>query len=331
MIAGSLGLLVCGIAMSAFFSGSETGFYRASRTRLVLDAMEGDRISHRLLFFVNRPTLFVATALVGNNVSNYLVSLSIVLLTRALAGPGTAAEMGASLMLTPLIFVYGELLPKNLYYQAPNRLLRRSAPLFWLFAVLLAPVTALLWILGLGLERLVGQSPTRVLLALAKKELADMLLEGEAAGILRPAQLEMSQNFFALATRHVTEWMTPLADVQMIDEHWPRSVARQHARGAGPNFRVVGNLQTGLPTGYLDAVEMLVSQESPSLKPLIQPLLEIPNDSLYSEVVLMLHANRTEVAGIVDELGQIVGIVQRADLLRPVLGETLESLLVPRA
>ncbi|MDA7903960.1 DUF21 domain-containing protein, partial [Mariniblastus sp.] len=106
-------LLLLGIFLSAFFSGCETGFYRASRVRFVIAGLDGDLISQYLIKLFNNPTLFVATTLIGNNVANYLTSLAIVLLAQQMTG-SNAAEMLAPILLSPLLFVYGELLPKNL-------------------------------------------------------------------------------------------------------------------------------------------------------------------------------------------------------------------------
>ena len=76
------------------------------------------------------------------------------------------------IVMSPLLFVYGELLPKNLFYQAPNFLLRFCAPLFLFFTIVFAPAAAILWAMGQLLERLVGQSPEKIRLTLARKELA---------------------------------------------------------------------------------------------------------------------------------------------------------------
>ena len=72
-------MFVVGVFLSGFFSGSETGFYRASRVRFVMDGLDGDRISRFMLWLFNNPTMFVATTLTGNNVANYMVSLATVL------------------------------------------------------------------------------------------------------------------------------------------------------------------------------------------------------------------------------------------------------------
>ena len=65
-------IFLTGLLLSAFFSGAETGFYRVTRVRLLLDGLAGDPIARGLLWLTNNPALFVATALVGNNLANYL-------------------------------------------------------------------------------------------------------------------------------------------------------------------------------------------------------------------------------------------------------------------
>lgn len=327
MIALWLILLAAGIGLSAFFSGSETGFYRASRTRLVLDAMEGQSTSRQLLFFFNRPTLFVATALVGNNVANYLVSLAIVLLTKSLVGAGVFVEMGASIVFAPVVFVYGELLPKNLFYQAPNMLLRRVSLAFRGFAVLLAPVSAILWLMSRLLELLFGQSPTGIRLALAKKELGDVMHEGHAAGILQPTQLELSQNFFDVATLPVTRWMIPLARLALVDPDLKPRQIRDLAGQGNQNRILVADRKTGLPAGTVSLVEWLIQPAGVSLTAMMQPLMEVRSDTPHGEVILMMQTNRTELAGVVDPTGRLVGVVSREALLEPVLGHSLGDLL----
>ena len=107
----------CIIFLSAFFSGMETGFYRAARVRLVLDGMSGDKVASSLLWMTNNPTLFVATTLIGNNLANYLASLAVVLGMHLLANPAMPfADVMAAIMLAPVVFVYGELLPKKLFF-----------------------------------------------------------------------------------------------------------------------------------------------------------------------------------------------------------------------
>ena len=191
-------LVAVGLFLSGFFSGLETGFYRVTRIRLVLDALGGDPIARGLLWLTNHASIFVATTLVGNNLANYLTSLAIVMGVQSIVygegpGHGHVAELIAPLALAPLLFVYGELLPKNLFLHAPNRLLRKGGPLFLLFVPLFFPVSIFLWGLNRILASFAAEAPEEVRLRIARRELRRALEEGHEVGILHPSQVELKK------------------------------------------------------------------------------------------------------------------------------------------
>src|SRR6056300_1297885 len=76
-VLGTMLLFLVGLRLSAFFSGVETGFYRISVLRLNIDSQAGDKVASRLLWFIQNPSRFVATCLVGNNVANYVTTLAV--------------------------------------------------------------------------------------------------------------------------------------------------------------------------------------------------------------------------------------------------------------
>ena len=242
MIWIALGLGICGLFLSAFFSGSETGFYRATRLRLVLDAMAGDRIARGLLFLTNHPALFVATALVGNSVANYMISLATVIaMGRVFPLVPEAAEIMASIVLAPIVLVYGELLPKNLFLQAPNRLLRRGGGLFLFFVVLFFPLAGLLWVLGRLLARVTRTSHEPVRLVLAQRELRRILAEGHEAGILHPAQQSLAHGILAVARKPVRQFLTPPGQMVQVRADMGKQavlrLARAEPYGRAPRCR----------------------------------------------------------------------------------------------
>ena len=107
------------------------------------------------------------------------------------------------------MLVYGELLPKNLYLQAPNRLLRRGGALFLFFVVLFFPLAGLLWLLGRLLARATRTSHEPIRLVLAQRELRQILAEGHEAGILHPAQQSLAHGILAVARKPVRQFLTP--------------------------------------------------------------------------------------------------------------------------
>jgi len=313
----SLGLV--GLFLSAFFSGSETGFYRATRLRLVLDAMGGDYVSRGLLWLTNHPSIFVATTLVGNNLANYLTSLAIVLGAQAVVTtPGHAAELLAPLVLAPLLFVYGELLPKSLFLKAPNRLLRRGAPLFLAFTLLFLPVSAMLWGLNKLLARLVGQSFEEARLGLARRELRRVMDEGHQAGILYPSQRHLAQGIFALAGDRVTRFLTPLREMPRARTDMTRDdVLRLAGRYRVSVVPVESPEGPGRLAGYVRVIELATSPTE-ALAPL-HPLIEIPTEATHLDALMRLQTARESLARVVDDRGETLGVVSIDRLREPLL------------
>ena len=325
MIFVALGLLAVGVFLSASFSGSETGFYRASRVRLVIASLDGDRFSTWLLKLINQPSAFVATMLIGNNVANYMTSLAIVLLTHAFT-TSPVAEMMAPIIFAPLLFVYGELLPKNLFYLAPNFMLRLVSPLILCSAVLFAPVAGVLWGLNLLLERLVGWSPQRVRTVLARKELQEVIEEGLEAGILHPTQRQLGQNFFVVASKPVKDVCTPLLRMVAVKVDTPRDRALKLARSKKlPDIPVFEGTRSNL-IGYVRTVDLLVDNSRKITAKKLEPLMTIPSRELFGEAILQMQANRQTLARVVGAGGQTVGLLSIDQLTDPLLAGPLGSL-----
>ena len=315
MIAG-ITLFLLGLLLSAYFSGCETGFYRVTRVRLLLDGMAGDTIAKSLLWLTNNPALFVATTLVGNNLANYVTSLAIVLVTRdVLQGESHFMQLLVPVALSPVVFVYGELLPKNLFYHAPNLLLRRGGPFFLLFAGLFAPVSAVLWSLGRLLAWVVGEAPLRVRLALARKELQEVLEEGHQVGILRPAQRSLAQSLFAVASRPVREFSVPVSRVAPVRQGAAKTdvfrLARRHRAAVWP---VAEERQRKL-IGYVRIVDLYLDDSTQV--DAVRPLIQIPENESHIAALIRLQEEKEELACVVDEGGTTVGLLYADQLTTP--------------
>ncbi|MCA9266947.1 MAG: DUF21 domain-containing protein [Planctomycetales bacterium] len=316
MIAIVLMLLV-GVFLSAFFSGSETGMYRATRVRLVIKALGGSYVARGLLWLTNNPSLFVATTLIGNNLANYVVSLAIVLAVQNLFGASAVAELLAPVALAPLLFVYGELLPKNLFYHAPNLLLQRCGPLFLFFTLLFLSIAVLLWLVGRLLESLLGQSPQRVRLALARSELTKMLEEGHQACVLSPAQRRLAQGLFSAANVPVVQYCLPAARLATVRKGASKSevfrLARRHrlaalaVEDAAPGGREL--------VGYVRVIDLHL--EAGDTVDEVRPLIEIPATLSHVAALIKLETSGELLARVVDAHGATVGLLNVRKLTEP--------------
>ena len=210
VLAGVLGTI--GLLLSAFFGGTETGFYRVSRIRVQLDAIEGNRLAQWLLHLLNHPSLFIATILLGNNIANYTVSTASVILVQAVfATTGNSAEILATLLLTPFLFVYGEMFPKYVFMQIPEKAFRYAFPLFLVFLVLLLPISSIIWLLNRGFAYLLGEKHEPLQKRLARRELAKRFDEGHEHGLILSSQRQLTRNVFNVASHSILHYMTPIS------------------------------------------------------------------------------------------------------------------------
>ena len=318
-------LFALGVFLSAFFSGSETGFYRASRVRFVMDSIDGDRVSKNMVWLFNNPALFVATTLVGNNFANYLVSLAIVLAVGIVFPSNGSAEVIAPIAIAPALFVYGELLPKSMFFMAPNSMLRKASPLFQVFTALFAPVSAVLWSLARFLEQMLGQSPEKVRLALAKHELQDVLDEGQEVGLLHPSQRLLGQNFFLVASKPVSEVCTPLARLRSLPVNTERKEILKFAKRHRLSEITLVEIGTARPVGYVRTVDLLVKIGNPEAEE-PKDFFCINRNEMFGEALLQMQANRETMALVVTDQNEPVGVLNINQLTDPLLKGPLGSL-----
>jgi putative hemolysin len=309
----ALALFFGALSMNAFFSGTETGFFRLSRLRLVMEARSGDRWSRVLLWFVNQPSIFVATALVGNNLANDLTSLSVVMATeRIWPQGGTLGSIIPPLLVTPFMFICGDLLPKNIFYNAPNRLMRRCTPLAVVFAVLFAPITFVLWLLSLVLQLFTREGPQELRLSLARRELNMMLVEGHEAGILRPVQRTLAQTMLAVAGRPVKNFASPAGRVVRVTTTMSRSdmlrIAQRHRRSLLP---LEDTHQKRQLVGFIRTID-LIFDENGALKP--EPFVTLSENETFLSALGKLGVAQDALGRLVDAAGQTVGFVTGREL-----------------
>jgi len=306
-------LFVLGLSLSAFFSGSETGFYRVSRTRLVLDGLSGSRMARWMIWLLNHPAIFVATTLVGNNLANYVTSLAIVMGVAVWFGVGSSAELLGPICLTPIVFVLGELLPKYLFYHAPYRLLTAARPPLFLATVLLSPVSLILGLLGRVLQTVTGQTPFRLRLAMARGELEQVLKHGHEAGILVAGQRSLAQRLFEVGSEPAISFGVPADRLAIVSAPVDVEDARNKARRHNHPMILVKD-QSGI-IGFLWYADLC--REHPKLE--CQPVLNGRSDDRHLQLLLSLYDSASEIAILTDDNAKIRSVVTRRQLMQPLI------------
>ncbi len=313
-VIGALLLFLLGLRLSAFFSGSETGFYRLSFLRLSIDANAGDEVARRLLHFARNPSHFVGTTLVGNNLANYLTTLAIGLFVVSLY-PEQAdwLEIAATVALSPLVFVFGELVPKNLYYRAPHALLRRDAKwivfFYRLFFVISIP---LIWLTKL-IERVGGAEKPTLELVLGRNRLVQVLSYGQREGLLTDTQGRLVHGLLKTAPLPVTTAMTAAARVAGVPENASVDRVAQVALQTGLSLVPVRRADSATEWhGYVRLADLKVAKKP--LAEAIRPMPRVVPSCSRLEALLSMRNAEAAFCAVVDN-DRVVGVVSERRLI----------------
>lgn len=306
-------LFAGGLRLSAFFSGMETGFYRISFPRLTIDAQAGDRVAQRLLWFARHPSAFVATTLVGNNLANYLTTFAISMGVLLFFGRvSEAVEVGSTMLLSPMVFLFGELLPKNLYYRAPMTLLRRDSTLFAAFYWLLLPASWPLVGVTRMIERIAPSTGKRTELLLGRSHLVQLMTQGRREGLLTDVQNRLANGVLQIAPQPVIGSMTPANRVLGVSERAGRQQILDYARRFGTPVVAIHHDES--PEDWYAYVRVVdVALTSKPVAGLFRPMPIISPGASKLDALQMLKIEG-EVLGVVKDGEHVRGIVSSRSL-----------------
>jgi len=323
-----IGLVVLLVVVNAGFAGSEVALISLREGQLRRLEQEGDR--GRLVARLARdPNRFLSTIQIGITLAGFLASAAAAVslaqpLVPLLGFLGRAAEPAAvvlvTLVLTYLTLVVGELAPKRIALQRPERWARRAArPL----AVLSALTRPAVWLLSRStdlLVRLAGADPSRQREAVTEEEVRDLIATG---GVFRPEQRRILSEAIEIGERRLSDVLVPRRDVVAV----PAGASVQEAietlvsttHGRAPVYR--GDLDDVLG---LTTLQDLIGAEG-SVADHVRPVVALPESMGVLDTLRRLQAEREQLAIVINEYGGTEGIVTVEDLLEELVGEIYDE------
>ncbi len=324
------------LVMSAFFSGSETALTASSRAKLKAQADKGSRGAKAAMTVTEDRERMIGALLLGNNIVNILsASLATALMTRVFGDSGVAL---ATLVMTALVLIFGEVMPKTLAITFPEPVATRVAPIIRVMILVFTPVVSLVRTLVRGLLWLCGvrPNPGGEMLAL-REEIAGAIALGHSEGAVEKADRDRLLGALDLSHRTVDEIMRHRRQVEMIDADLPpgeiitRVLASPHTRlpiYRGSDDNILGVVHA---KDLLREVERLVRGEDPQgidrldiVKVAMKPYF-IPETTSLDEQMREFLARRTHFALVVDEYGTLQGLITLEDILEEIVGEITDE------
>lgn len=318
-----LGLLIFLIACSAFFSSSETGMLSLNRYRLKYLAQKGHKGARRSIKLLKRPDRLLGTILVGNNVVNILAASIATVLAVDLWGEAGIAI--ATIGLTVIVLIFGEITPKTLAALRPETI---AYPASYLLTLLLRVFYPVVWLtngISNGLLRLFGIDPSQAASDhLSTEELRSVV--GEANTELPENRQNMLLGVIDLEKVTVDDIMIPRNEVYGIDldnnlENILSSL-RATAHTRLPVFR--GDINQVLGIVHMRQIARLLSHNQLTKEALLETCHEpyfIPENTPLSTQLINFQKAKRQMGVVVDEYGEVIGIVTLEDLLEEIVGE----------
>ncbi len=312
--------LVC-LALSAFFSGSETALLSAGRLRLRRRADDGDVSSRRVLELVENPRRLLAGILVGNNIVNVLAaSVATLYCGRIFDNAATAATVAVAAS-TALLVLFSEFLPKSFAALHPIAFARAVAnPIRWSLW-LLRPFVIPLEALSRPIGALVSRNRDR--LGLAELRLA--VAEGVRTGTVDPALARVLRGGLSLEWKTVVDVLVPRVDVVGVDGKATFVECFQVFNENGYSRLLVMDETPDQDLGYLAAKDLLQLDESAragwTARKGARDALRVPESRALSDLLATMRRSGVHFAVVKDEYGGTEGIVTLEDVIEEVVGE----------
>ena len=311
--------LVILVGFSAFFSASETAFSSLNQIRLKSRAEDGDSSAARVLAMAEQYDKLLSTILIGNNIVNIAAaSIGTILFTQMLG-----AERGATvstIVLTIIVLIFGEVTPKSLAKEMPEKVATAVSPFLVLLMALMTPLTWLFtqWKKLLGHFVHSGEADT-----ITEGELMTMVSEAENDGELTDRESELIRSAIEFDDVEVEEILTPRVDVVAVEDDIPLEELAQTFAESGYSRLPVYHGTIDNIIGVVHEKDFYIARlkKATKIDDLVVPTLYTTGSTQISQLLRTLREQHHHLAVVVDEYGGTEGIITLEEILEELVGE----------
>lgn len=310
------------VFFSAYFSATETAFTSLNRIRMKNMANDGNQKAREVMELSENYDNLLSTILVGNNIVNIaLSSISTVLFISIYPRYGATL---ATVFATVVVLIFGEISPKSLAKENPEKFAMISAPFIKFLSVLLKPINWLFAQWKKLLAKLFNANEAR---PITEDELLTMVEEAETEGGIDEGQSELIQNAIEFNDLEAWDVLTPRVDIIAIE-------ADAQEEEIGRLFLETGFSRLPVYDGDLDNIVGVLNQKDfhnyikggrASVSEYIKPVIFVAGSMRIAQLLKKLQTVKTHIAIIVDEYGGTYGLVTMEDILEELVGEIYDE------
>ncbi len=304
----------------AFFSGSEIAVVASNKALLLKRTNLGIRLERMVEDFRQKPQRLLGTALIGTDLS-VVVSTSLVTLYLRHRF-GEAGELYTLLIMSPMLLIFGEMIPKVIFQHFADRIAPRVLPLLKFFSYIFYPILItligmadlLMFILRAGREK---TNPF-----FTREQLQFLLTSSPLQKFEKKPEHKMIRRVFRFFESTVKEVMIPLIEVQAFKESATVSEVKKSVRALPYSRYPVYRERVDDVVGVLHTFDLInLPDEAATIKSLVRGVVYVPETMPVDDLLLRMQKENFAMASVVDEYGGCVGIITIEDILEEIVGE----------
>lgn len=311
-------ILLC-LVMSAYFSATETAFSSLNRIRVKNLAEKGNKRAALVLKLSESYDSLLSTILIGNNIVNILgTSLVTILFVNAIGEENGASV--ATIVTTVVVLIFGEVSPKSIAKESPEKFAMFSAPILRVVMFILTPFNFFFkqW---KKLLSLICKSPDDS--GITEEELLSIVEEAEQDGGIDEQESVLIRSALEFTEQQAVDILTPRVDITAVStEATKEEIAEVFAETAFSRLPLFDeNIDHIVGIIYQKDFHNYVYHTDKPISDIVRPVVFVPKTKKIGELLKELQQKKLHIAVVVDEFGGTVGIITLEDILEELVGE----------
>ena len=304
------------IAIQAFFAGSEIALISCDKIKMRSFAEGGSKSARLVLSAYNDVDKFLGTSLVGINLA--LITATLILTFYIESNYGISSELYTVLILSPLIVIFGQVVPKSVFQSNSNKMILWVIYPLWIATKIFFPILVVVRLFTKLILRLIGKDKN---ISITRDELIDVI-EGDKDKPVTDFHTRMLKRIFGFSETTVEEIMIPLVNLDVLNQNSKVEEAIKLIKETGHTRIPIYDERIDNITALLHSFYLLgeVDVNEPVKKYALQPFY-VPESKLVNDLLDEMKRGRAGMAIVVDEYGGAVGAITLEDILEEVVGE----------
>lgn len=314
-------ILVVLLILSAFFSATETAFTSLNRTRLKLLADDGKKSAKKALKHADNYDRLLYTILIGNNIVNLtLATISTLLFSSIITNSESLSATLSTIISTVAVLIFGEVTPKTLAKEFPEKVAMFVAPIMDFFTIILYPLNLVFTGWKLLLKKIFKFKSEDVI---TEQELLTYVEEANEDGTLDNNETELISSAIEFNDAEVGDILVPRVNVIAVEENTPmkdiRLVFSEHGFSRLPVYR--GSIDTIIGMIHEKDFYAAYTSGATDIKGIVTSMALATEHMKISDLLRSMQKQKVHMATVVDEYGGTLGIVTLEDILEELVGE----------